>query len=414
MLGEVWNDIRYRVRAFLRRNEAERSLNAEIAEHLTREVEALERAGWSAADAKRQARIAFGGLDAIKERTRDAWGTRLIDSAVHDTRYGMRQLRRNPAFACSGIFILALAIASTTVIFSIAYGVLLRALPYSQPDRLVTLGSFPRELGFQSAYAGAADYFDWRRQQQVFEDLGLTRPVANYNLTGIGEPERLQGARTTASVFSTFRARPLIGRTYTEEEQLDPAKASSVAVISYGLWMRRFGGDRSIVGRTIRLNGVPTEVLGVMGPEFQYPAREFELWTPLYIPRDQLAERHDFSYLCVARLKPGVTLEQSRAHMNVVAANVAREYPQTNTGVVVIVQPMRPDMTGAFVRALLLLVAAVGVLFLAGCINLANLLLARAANRTQEFSLRASLGATRSRLAGQFFAEAMPLATGQC
>lgn len=409
MLDEAWNDIRYRVRVFLRRNEAERSLSAEIEEHLAREVEALERAGWSPADARRQARVAFGGLDAIKERTRDAWGTALIDSAVHDTRYGMRQLRRNPAFACSSIFILALAIASTTVMFSIAYGVLLRALPYGQPDRLVTLGSAPRELGFQSAYAGAADYFDWRKQQQVFEDLGLARPVANYNLTGIGEPERLQGARTTASVFSTFRARPLIGRTYTEEEQLDPGKASSVAVISYGLWMRRFGGDRSIVGRTILLNGAPTEVLGVMGSEFQYPAREFELWTPLYIPPDQLAERHDFSYLCVARLNPGVTLEQARAHMNVVAANLAHEYPGTNTGVVVLVQPMLNDITGPVRRGLLVLLAAVGVLFLAGCVNLANLQLARSATRAEEFSLRSSLGATRSRLARQFFAEVIPL-----
>ncbi|HEX7793416.1 MAG TPA: permease prefix domain 1-containing protein, partial [Vicinamibacterales bacterium] len=135
MLDEVWNDIRYRVRAFLRRNEAERSLNAEIEEHLAREVEALERAGWSPADARRQARVAFGGVDVVKECTRDAWGTALIDSTVHDARYGMRQLRRNPAFACSSIFILALGIASTTVIFSIAYGVLLRALPYDQPDR---------------------------------------------------------------------------------------------------------------------------------------------------------------------------------------------------------------------------------------------------------------------------------------
>ena len=199
--------------------------------------------------------------------------------------------------------------------FSIAYGVLLRDLPYDQPERLVTLGSSPRELGFQSAYAGAAEYFDWRRQQQVFEDMGLTRPVANFNLTGVGEPERLQGARVTASLFSTLRATPLIGRTFTEDEQLDPGKASSVAVLSYGLWQRRFGGDPGIVGRTILLDGSPHEVLGVMRREFQYPAREFELWTPLYIPANQLKERQDYSYLCVARLKTKVTLEQARAHM---------------------------------------------------------------------------------------------------
>jgi putative ABC transport system permease protein len=274
----------------------------------------------------------------------------------------------------------------------------------------VTLGSARRDAGFQGAYAGAADYFDWRQQQQVFDDLGLTRPVANYNLTGSGEPERLQGARATASVFSTLRVRPAIGRVFTEEEQLDAGRASSIAVLSHGLWQRRFGGDPSVVGRSILLNGSPYQVVGVMGADFQYPAGDFELWTPLYIPPDQLRERADYSYLCVARLKAGVTLDQARAHMSVLAANLARAYPQTNRGSGVFVVPMLNDMTGSVRHALLLLLGAVGILFLVGCVNLANLLLARAANRHQEFSLRASLGATRARLARQLFAEAIPLA----
>ena len=319
------------------------------------------------------------------------------------------------SFACSGVLLLALGIAAITVVFSIVYGVLLRDLPYDQPDRLVTLGSARREVGFQAAYASAADYFDWREQQQVFEDLGLTRPVANYNLTGSGEPERLQGARATASVFSALRVRPVIGRVYTEEEQLDAGRASSVAVLSYGLWQRRFGGDPSVVGRTILLNGSPYQVIGVMSADFQYPDRDFELWTPLYIPSDQLRERGDYSYLCVARLKAGVTLEQARAHMSVLAADLARDHPQTNRGSGVFVEPMLNDMTGSVRNALLLLLAAVGVLFLTVCVNLANLLLARATGRSQEFSLRASLGATRSRLARQFFAETIPLAVaGAC
>jgi putative ABC transport system permease protein len=410
MVREFWNDIRYRVRALVRRDDAERALNAEIEDHLARQAESLERAGWSREDARRQARLAFGGLEGIKEHAREAWGTAALESTTQDIRYGIRQLRRNPAFACSGIVVLALGIAAVTIVFSIVYGVLLRDLPYDQPDRLVTLGSARRDIGFQAAYAGAADYFDWRDQQQVFEDLGLTRPVANYNLTGSGEPERLQGARATASVFSTLRVRPVIGRVYTEEEQLDPARALSVAVLSYGLWQRRFGGDPSVVGRTILLNGSPHQVVGVMGADFQYPDRDFELWTPLYIPPDQLRERSDYSYLSVARLKTGVTLVQARAHMRVLAANLARDYPRTNRDSGVFVEPMLSDMTGSFQHALLLLLAAVGVLFLVGSVNLANLLLARATNRTQEFSLRASLGATRSRLARQFFAETIPLA----
>jgi putative ABC transport system permease protein len=410
MVREFWNNIRYRVRALVRRDEAERALNAEIEDHLARQAESFERAGWSREEARRQARLAFGGVEGIKEHTREAWGTVALESTMQDIRYGIRQLRRSPAFACSGILVLALGIAAVTVVFSIVYGVLLRDLPYDQPDRLVTLGSSRREAGLQGAYAGAADYFNWREQQQVFEDLGLTRPVANYNLTGSGEPERLQGARATASVFSTLRVRPLLGRVYTEEEQLDAGRASSVAVLSYGLWQRRFGGDPSVVGRTIRLNDSPYQVVGVMGADFQYPDRDFELWTPLYIPPNQLRERGDYSYLSVARLKAGVTLDQARAHMSVLAANLARDYPWANRNSGVIVEPMLTDMTSSVHDALLLLLAAVGVLFLVGCVNLANLLLARATNRAQEFSLRASLGATRSRLARQFFAEAIPLA----
>src|SRR5262249_34832209 len=217
-------------------------------------------------------------------------------------RQAVRTLLKNPGFAATAILILAVGSGATTAIFSIAYGVLLRDLPYNQPDRLVALWSKLPKFGYPKAYAGAADYFDWRKQQQGFEDLALTRAVGNSTLPGAGEPDRLQGARTTASLFSTLRATPFIGRTFTEEEQLDPGKASSVAVLSYGLWQRRFGGDPAIVSRKIQLNGGLYEVIGVMRPEFRYPTREFELWTPLYVPPAALKERFDLSYLSVARL----------------------------------------------------------------------------------------------------------------
>jgi hypothetical protein len=195
---------------------------------------------------------------------------RLLESAWRDFRQGIRQLRRNPGFALAGVTILGLGIAATTAIFSIAYGVLLRDLPYDRPERLVSVsGSLPK-LGLQKTLAGAADFFDWRRDQKVFEDLALTRAVGNFNLTGDGEPERLQGARTTASLFSTLHATPLMGRVFTEEEQLDPTRADRLAILSYRLWQRRFGLDPTIVGRKIPLNGIPHEVIGVMREEFQY------------------------------------------------------------------------------------------------------------------------------------------------
>ena len=402
--------LRFKLLAYWRRRTLEADMAEEMRAHVERLIASNRDAGMSPDEADRDARKHFGNLANVQDHARDERRVRWLDDLSQDLRYAARQLRRNPAFACSVALVLALGIAAITVVFSMVYGVLLRDLPYDQPDRLVTLGSARRENGFQGAYAGAADYFDWRAQQQVFEDLGLTRPVANFNLTRSGEPERLQGARATASLFSTLRAQPVIGRVYTEDEQLDPARASSVAVLSYGLWQRRFGGDPSIVGRTILLNDSPHEVVGVMGPDFHYPDRDFELWTPLYIPPNQLRSGGDFSYLCVARLKAGVTLEQARAHMRVVMANRSRGYPLADGGAGVFVEPLLGDMTGRVRQTLLLLLAAVGVLFLAGCVNLANLLLARAANRAPEFSLRASLGATRSRLARQFFAEAIPLA----
>jgi putative ABC transport system permease protein len=399
-----------RWRRFRQREQRDEDLAREIESYIAHEIDDNIARGMSEDEARQATRRRFGNQTSVREQVYEMRSLGLIESTWSDMAHGIRQLRRNPAFASWGILIMALGIASTTVIFSMTYGVLIRDLPYKEPDRLVTLGSSPRASGFQSAYAGAADYFDWRRQQQVFEDVGLTRPVANYNLTGAGEPERLQGARVTASLFSTLGAVPLIGRTFSEEERLDPGKASIVAVLSYGLWQRRFGGDPGIVGRKIVLDGTPHEVLGVMRPEFRYPAREFELWTPLYIPGVVLKLRGDNSYLCVARLKPGVAIEQARAHMNVVAGNLARDYPKTNKDVRVFVGPMLNDITGSVRRALWVLLGAAGVLFLAGCINLTNLLLARAANRNKEFALRASLGATRSRLARQFFAEAIPLA----
>jgi putative ABC transport system permease protein len=327
-----------------------------------------------------------------------------------ELRQALRTLLKSPGFAVSAILILALGCATTTTIFSIAYGLLIRDLPYPNSDRLVALGARLSYAGFPKANAGAADYFDWRRRQQVFVDLALTRLVANFNLTGQGEPERIKGARTTASLFATLGVAPLIGRVFTEAEQLDPQRAASVAVLSYQLWQRRFGGDPAVLNRRIRLNGRDTEIIGVMPVDFHYPSREFELWAPLYYPPEDLRDRQDYSYTAVARIRPGVTIEQARAQMNAIAASLAREYPQTNRDVGVYVEPLLGEITEATRPTLWLLLAAVGTLFLVGCVNLTNLLLARAAGRQAEFSIRAALGATRARLVRQSFIETVPIA----
>ena len=326
-----------------------------------------------------------------------------------ELRQAIRSLAKSPGFTASAILILGLGCAATTSIFSVAYSVLIRDLPYPAPDRLVALSTRLPHAISPKAPAGAADYFDWRRRQQVFTDLALTRLVSNFNLTGEGQPERIRGTRATASLFSTLGVAPLIGRTFTEAEQLDPERAASVAVLSYSLWQRRFGADLGILNRTIRLNGRPTEVIGVMPPEFHYPSRDYELWEPLYYPPEEIRDRSDLSYACVARLRPGITLGQARAQMNTIAENLAREYPRTNRDLGVYVEPLLGDITESVRPAMWLLLAAVGTLFLVGCVNLTNLLLARATGRQAEFAIRAALGATRARLVRQSFIETIPL-----
>ncbi len=327
-----------------------------------------------------------------------------------ELRQAIRTLLKSPGFAVAAILILGVGCAATTSIFSVAYSVLVRDLPYPGPDRLVTLSTRLPHAVVSKAPAGAADYFDWRRRQQVFTDLALTRIVANFNLTAEGEPERIRGTRTTASLFQTLGVTPMIGRTFTEAEQLDPERAASIVVLSYALWQRRFGGDPGILNRKIRLNGRDTEVIGIMPPEFHYPSRDYELWEPLYYPPDELRDRSDLSYMSVARLRPGITIEQARAQMNTIGAELAREYPKTNRDLGVNVEPLLGDITESVRPTIWLLLAAVGTLFLVGCVNLANLLLARAAGRQAEFTIRAALGATRSRLMRQSFIETIPLA----
>jgi putative ABC transport system permease protein len=327
-----------------------------------------------------------------------------------ELRQAFRTLLRSPGFAASAILILGLGCAATTTIFSIAYGILIRDLPFPDSGRLVSLTTRLPHAVMPKANAGAADYFDWRRRQQVFTDLALTRLVANFNLTGEGEPERINGTRTTASLFPTLGVAPLIGRTFTEAEQLDPERAKSVVVLSYALWQRRFGGDPAVLHRKVRLNGNATEIIGVMPPDFHYPSRAYELWEPLYYPPEQLRDRQDMSYAAVARLRPGVTLEQARAQMDAIAASLSREYPRTNRDTGVNVEPLLGDITEKVRPAMWLLLAAVGTLFLVGCVNLANLLLARATGRQAEFAVRAALGATRGRLVRQSFVETIPLA----
>ena len=329
-------------------------------------------------------------------------------AAAQDMAYGLRLMRRVPGFAAAATLTIALGIGATTAIFSVVYGVLLRPLPYGEPHRLVNIWSRAPSRGLLRGYVAMANVYDYKARNHVFEDVGAVRAIANFNLTGPGgEPERLLGGRMAATVLPLLRVSPLIGRGFTREE--DTIGHDRVALLSHGLWRRRFGGDPSIVGRDISLSGVPHTVVGVMGPEFAFPSRDYQIWTPLTFDPDELVTRLNYSYLAVARLEPGITLDQARAEMDVIAAQIVREHPVAAAGIGVEVAPMLADTVAAVRTPLYLLLAAVVAMLLIGCANLANLLLARAVARQRELAVRAALGASRARLIAQSIAELVPL-----
>jgi len=394
------------LRALLRRSQAERELDEELRNHIEQQTEQNIRLGMNPEEARYAARKAFSGVEQAKERSRDARGVRWLEEIWQDSRYGLRMLRKSPGWTVVMGATLALGIGLTTAIFSLAYSVLLRALPYPDPERLVALHNTSSNPIAAGARLGAcsADWVDWRAQSKSFEDIALTRMVTNFNLTGDGRPERVPGARTTWNLLAILGVQPMLGRFFTEEET---RRDASVAVLSYGLWERRFARDPAIVGRKIRLNGEPFEVIGVTPPGFQYPTNEYELWTPLLITPDEIQSRMVFYYRAVGRLKSGVSLQQAQAEMSVIMQRLERQYAHKQRGV--LVEPMLEYAVAQFRTSIYVLLAAVGCLLLIVCINLGGLLIARASARAHEFAIRAALGAGASRLRRQTLTEALPL-----
>jgi putative ABC transport system permease protein len=382
-------------------------LDDEIREHLQQLVDESVARGMTPAAARQAALREFGPVTHIVEDTREARGVTGIANLMTDLRYGVRLMRRTPGFALAAVFTIAIGIGASTAMFSVVYGVLLQPLPYGDPDRLVNVWTTATARGLPRAYVGMANVYDWRARNHVFEDIAALRPIANFNLTGHNEPERLQGARLSANLFPLLRVTALVGRTFTEDE--DEIGHERVALLSYGLWKRRFAGDPAIVGQSIALSGVPHTVVGVLRQDFAYPTRDFQIYTPLTFDPQELINRQNYSYLAVARLKPGVTLEQARAEMNVLAAQIEREHPKENAGIGAEVAPMRADTVATVRTPLYVLLAAVTAMLLIGCANLANLLVARALVRQRELAVRAALGAGRGRLISQSIAELVPM-----
>jgi putative ABC transport system permease protein len=400
---------------FRRRRDLE--LAAEMESHLDLHIADGIRCGLTPAEARRQAVLALGGIDQTKENYRDRRGLPALEAILQDVRFGLRLLRKNPGFASVAVLTLALGIGANTAIFSVINGVLLKPLPFERPDRLVTIYHTPPQANFPGRPIFAvspANFLDWRSQSQAFEAMSAYS-FRRFTLTGRGHTEAIPAAMVNNGFFSILRAHPLMGRVFLEDEDT-PGRDHEV-ILSYSLWRGHFGGDSEIVGKNVEFNGEPFTVVGVMGPDFDFPIftglnERIQIWKPIAWSDRERAVRDSHNYLVVARLKDGFSLQQAQAELDAISSRLAQQHPKDDKGWGAIEVPLREDLVGKIRPSLLILLGAVAFVLLIACANVANLLLARTLSRRREIAIRAALGAGRGRLLQQALSETLLLAFG--